>query len=113
MKRKRDEVASTVNLVEVMREIATSGDIEVLDQVEFNGTLYVRATEVTRLNQALDMVAEEREAWKARADELRADELRAEVERLRAALGEIVVGAETEMALYKVGFLARRALTRP
>jgi hypothetical protein len=36
----------------------------------------------------------------------------AEIERLRAALGEIVVGAETEMALYKVGFLARRALDR-
>jgi len=80
MKRKRDEVASTVNLVEVMRKIATSGDIEVPDQVEFNGTLYVRATEVARLNQALDMVAEEREAWKARAQREQA-----EIDRLRGS----------------------------
>jgi predicted nuclease with TOPRIM domain len=57
--------------------------------------------EVGRLNQALDMVAEEREAWEARAQAVeaeverlrgvawkhgnRADEAESEVERLRAA----------------------------
>jgi len=85
--RLRAQPENRLDLVQVMRDIATSGEIDVPEQVEFNGTLYVQASrvaasenyavtqeqratraeaEIERLRAALDMVAEEREAWKAR-----------------------------------------------
>lgn len=72
---------ASVDMVKLMQDIAASGGIEVPDQVEFNGTLYVRASEFERLTQGRDMIAEEREAWKQSATQLRAA--------LEAAQGEI------------------------
>jgi len=75
-----------IDLVKVMQDIATSGAIDVPEQIEFNGTLYVRASSTTHCQicggSGCDNVTTECPA--CLGDGLdHSLELRAEVERLR------------------------------
>jgi hypothetical protein len=96
------------------------------EQAAWEHTNQWQATEIDRLRTSDEAWKVQLERESARNERLQADQRlldesvrnqairetihKEELKRLRVALGEIVVGAETDMALHKVGFLARRAL---
>jgi len=79
-----------LDLVQIMRDIAASDEMDVADQIEFNGTLYVRATQRDELRAEIERLETELNGvMGGQIEQLQAsveyvNELRAENERLRA-----------------------------